>query len=246
MPGEHIYITTRHFVEKMAQKLWCSCSPIKAVEKGLITDFDIRHFGDLIERRHAARIIHNTLLFLNEQDETAYTLARNLRDLYSCRTCVNHIAQVYEKGIMEEWESGAFGLYEKVTDAEAEDMISRIRDKRLRSAKNTDMPKYGTLSFRETVERLKTDRKIWVVDVRTEQEFERGRIAGSIHRPLKELCQNPNCICADKEAVIFLYCSRGHKSRIAAGLLSDNGYKNVYVIPGLEQENYQSLSFISR
>ena len=59
------------------------------------------HPDDYITRKAAARIIHHTLLYLlDEIDVSDIRPANILVDLYDCRTCVLHIAQVYCKGIM--------------------------------------------------------------------------------------------------------------------------------------------------
>jgi len=57
--------------------------------------------GDLLDRRGAARITH---LFIRDvfgiKDLDNINPAEKLRDLYDCRVCVNHIAQIYLRGIM--------------------------------------------------------------------------------------------------------------------------------------------------
>ena len=47
---------------------------------------------ELIRRRTAAGIIHRALRRAGEADEEHTGAALRLRDLYVCRTCVNHIA----------------------------------------------------------------------------------------------------------------------------------------------------------
>ena len=60
-------------------------------------------FGEeATDRKTAAVLLHIFLLTeLKEPDESDISGASILRDLYDCRVCVNHIAQVYLKGIME-------------------------------------------------------------------------------------------------------------------------------------------------
>jgi len=57
--------------------------------------------GDLLDRRGAAKITH---LFIRDvfgiKDLDNINPAEKLRDLYDCRVCVNHIAQIYLRGIM--------------------------------------------------------------------------------------------------------------------------------------------------
>lgn len=56
---------------------------------------------DEITRKNIARIIH--LYLLKEQgipDLQDISKASELRDLYDCRVCANHVAQIYLRGIM--------------------------------------------------------------------------------------------------------------------------------------------------
>ena len=67
----------------------------------VIDNQDFIHPDDYITRKAAARIIHHTLIYLlDEIDVSDIRPANVLVDLYDCRTCVLHIAQVYCKGIM--------------------------------------------------------------------------------------------------------------------------------------------------
>lgn len=186
---------------------------------------------ELIKRRTAAGIIHQVLLCAGEADEEQIGAALRLRDLYVCRTCVNHIAQVYAKGIIAEWGDGFFGVDELITYKEAEEMLHRIMDRQLRRKPELSASAGWTLiMWREAELMLKADRRILLVDVRSEEEYSQGHRKGSINVPLQTLFRNPYCACADRETTVFLYCQRGYKSRIAAGLLAEAGYQNVYVI----------------
>lgn len=55
-----------------------------------------------ITRKNAARIIHMYLKKACEiRDLPDITPAECLRDLYDCKVCANHVAQVYLRGIMD-------------------------------------------------------------------------------------------------------------------------------------------------
>ena len=70
--------------------------------KGWLEDQDERFGNNLLDRRSAARIIHRYMkIELGIPDLEDISAANVLADLYTCRTCVNHIAQVYLRGIME-------------------------------------------------------------------------------------------------------------------------------------------------
>ena len=61
-----------------------------------------------------------------------------------------------------------------------------------------------------------------VIDVRTDHEWDVGRIAGATHLPLDELAQRAGEI--DKERPVLLYCRGGNRSTMAATALADAGY----------------------
>lgn len=194
-------------------------------------DYDTLRGQELISRRTAAGIIHHVLLSQGEEDEEHMEAAFRLRDLYSCRTCVNHIAQVYAKGIMMEWEAAVFGVNEKITGKEAGEILMRARDRQLRIKPEPPGPaRWTTILWQEAEAMLKADRRILLVDVRSEEEYRRGHREGSVNVPLDALLKNPYGVCADRAAAIFLYCQKGYKSRIAAGLLTEAGYVDVHVI----------------
>lgn len=186
---------------------------------------------ELITRKTAAAVIHQALLLAGEADEACIEAAVQLQDLYACKVCVNHIAQVYIKGIMTEWADGLFGVDEKMTRREAEEIRLRVWDKRQRSRPKPPVPAgWKTIMWQEAEQMLKADRKILPVDVRSGEEYAQRHQKGSVNVPLQALFQNPCCVCADRAAVLFLYCRRGYQSRIAASLLTKAGYENVYVV----------------
>ncbi len=73
--------------------------------KGWLQDWDEHDSGRPLDKRTAARIIHQFMkleLGVPEiEDKESYSRAEKLRDLYLCRSCANHIAHVYIRGIME-------------------------------------------------------------------------------------------------------------------------------------------------
>ena len=69
--------------------------------RGWLEDSDERHPETLLNRQTAARIIHQFMVVeLHVSDIADISAAKKLRDLYTCRVCANHIAQVYARGIM--------------------------------------------------------------------------------------------------------------------------------------------------
>jgi rhodanese-related sulfurtransferase len=70
-----------------------------------------------------------------------------------------------------------------------------------------------------------------VIDVRTDHEWDVGRIAGATHLPLDELAQRAGEI--DKERPVLLYCRGGNRSTMAAAALADAGYDAAKLSEGI-------------
>lgn len=101
----------------------------EAIELGIAETEDRMFFDKNIERRTAVRIIHEYMKrCLNLPDLDDISKAEKLKDLYDCHICVNHIAQVFCRGIMSEYKLGEFGLKCYISKEEAEDIAKRIND----------------------------------------------------------------------------------------------------------------------
>ena len=107
--------------------------------RGWLEDSDERHPESLLNRQIAARIIHQFMVVeLYMSDVADISAAEKLRDLYTCRVCANHIAQVYARGIMgaEEVLSGdaaatqsilIFNHLGRMSYREAREAMERLR-----------------------------------------------------------------------------------------------------------------------
>lgn len=101
--------------------------------KGWLEDEDQRFSDRSINRRTAARIIHQFMKTeLKVPDSIDIRLAEELKDLYTCRVCANHIAQVYVRGIMMAQEIEHEGKIVKIfnhLESLERDQILEIFDK---------------------------------------------------------------------------------------------------------------------
>jgi rhodanese-related sulfurtransferase len=88
----------------------------------------------------------------------------------------------------------------------------------------------GNEVSREEAQKLIAD-GAQVVDVRTDHEWEVGRIAGATHLPLDELAQRAGEI--DKERPVLLYCRGGNRSTMAAAALGDAGFDAAKLSEGI-------------
>ncbi|NMA90282.1 MAG: rhodanese-like domain-containing protein [Amphibacillus sp.] len=210
------------------------------IQKGIIEDYDMLNRQNPIERRQVARIVHDTLrLELCEKDEHDWSAAKKLTDIYSCRTCVQHIAQVYVKGIIEADQPNIFNPLGNITKAQATAIILKMVDRSYRNPKtNVSLINSIELTPEQADNLLVNNDGVLLIDVRSNEAYKNGHLAGSINYPLLIINQNPNIIIDDKNRPIILYCQKGYQSKLAADLLVNAGYTKVYTIPGVEQNGY--------
>jgi NADPH-dependent 2,4-dienoyl-CoA reductase/sulfur reductase-like enzyme/peroxiredoxin family protein/rhodanese-related sulfurtransferase/TusA-related sulfurtransferase len=90
---------------------------------------------------------------------------------------------------------------------------------------NGSMP---VLTWRELREKRKED--IFLLDVRTPEEYALGSIEGSVNIPLDELRGHLDELPRDKEIVI--YCSIGLRGYVGLRILKGHGFEQVYNLTG--------------
>ncbi|TYP77464.1 rhodanese-like domain-containing protein [Paenibacillus methanolicus] len=247
------HVTTEQFVTMVIRSSkghieptrvsWSSGYMDYALYKGIIEDYDLTNRSKPIERRSAARIVHEALLTeFGEKDEYEWSAAENLRDLYSCRTCVMHIAQMVVKGIMPGRDPNLFDAAGSLTHAEAAAVVVRMLDREQRIPPTEGRGFQSKhLSPDEASELMLKDPAAMLIDVRTNEDYKRGHIKESICIPLHDLSNNPFSVCVRKDTPLILYCRKGYTSSVAAQALIDAGYSSVYTIPGIEQYPYRLL-----
>jgi phage shock protein E len=67
-----------------------------------------------------------------------------------------------------------------------------------------------------------------VLDVRTEGEFARGKIAGSINLPVDTVECDIQKVVQDKSTIVYVYCLSGSRSVHAVNAMIKHGYTNVF------------------
>ena len=72
-----------------------------------------------------------------------------------------------------------------------------------------------------------------ILDVRTEEEFAEGHIAGAILIPDYEITEKAESVLTDKDQQILVYCRSGRRSKNAASQLVELGYSNVKEFGGI-------------
>jgi len=81
-----------------------------------------------------------------------------------------------------------------------------------------------------------------LLDVRTMEEFNGGRIRDAMLIPVDELASRAEKELPEKSAVILLYCRSGARSARAAKILTDMGYTNIYDFGGIINWPYETAA----
>ena len=78
----------------------------------------------------------------------------------------------------------------------------------------------------EVLKVIQEKKDIMVIDVRTPEEYRRGKIAGSINIPIDSISEQVTTIIPDKNKMIYVYCLSGSRSEAAVEVLQQLGYTN--------------------
>ena len=92
---------------------------------------------------------------------------------------------------------------------------------------------YKHISMDEAAKMMKADKSVVIVDVRTQEEYEKKHVLGAICVPIEDIRANKLDKLPDKNKTLLLYCWTGRRSEDAAALLAKQGYKNIYEFGGL-------------
>jgi rhodanese-related sulfurtransferase len=84
----------------------------------------------------------------------------------------------------------------------------------------------------ETRARLAADNSVRLIDVREDNEWERGRAASSTHLAKGIIERDIEATIPDKSTEVILYCGGGFRSALAADVLQQMGYRNVFSMAG--------------
>ena len=101
---------------------------------------------------------------------------------------------------------------------------------------------YETISTETAKKRLDTEKGIVLLDVRSVAENTEKRIPGSVLIPVEVIKTKVTDKLKDKNAAIFVYCRSGNRSAIAAQVLADMSYTNVYNLGGINNWPYETES----
>ena len=98
--------------------------------------------------------------------------------------------------------------------------------------------KYINVSFQEAKKIIDTQNCIILV-VRTDEEFYTGHAEGAVNLDVDAInSETASEIIPDKTTPILVYCKTGERANLAAEVLSELGYKQIYNIGSLVEWPY--------
>jgi len=95
-----------------------------------------------------------------------------------------------------------------------------------------DLPIQGfnLLSVHDLKSMLEKDEELFILDVRSDEEWESGHIEGARHIYVGHVKDNLDMI--PKQCQVVVYCGSGRRSNIAASVLKMNGYNKIFNVLG--------------
>ncbi len=88
------------------------------------------------------------------------------------------------------------------------------------------------VSVEETRRRIASNKTARLIDVREDNEWESGHAAGAEHLGKGIIERDIESEVSNKSTELILYCGGGYRSALAADVLQQMGYTNVYSMAG--------------
>lgn len=99
-----------------------------------------------------------------------------------------------------------------------------------------------TLDIEQLRQRLSREPKPRLLDVRKQEEFDKGHIAGALNIPLETLASRIDELAPWRDSPLLLICTTDRRSRTAARWLAKAGFSDLQVVTGgMEQWRKQAL-----
>ncbi len=92
---------------------------------------------------------------------------------------------------------------------------------------------YQHLNQDEALKIMQTQNDIIILDVRTQEEYDKKHIPNAVLLPIDEIRKGNFAPLKDKKQKILVYCWTGRRAEDSAKLLAENGYSNVFEFGGL-------------
>ena len=107
----------------------------------------------------------------------------------------------------------------------------------------TENPKeaiYMNITAEQAKQMMDTESGYIILDVRTQEEYDEAHIPGAIVIPNTELEARAESELPDKDQMILVYCRSGRRSKLAADILVELGYTNIYEFGGIIDWPYET------
>ena len=88
------------------------------------------------------------------------------------------------------------------------------------------------VSVDDTQARMQSDNAVQLIDVREDDEWRAGHAAGATHLGKGIIERDIEAEVPDKATELILYCGGGYRSALAADVLQQMGYTNVFSMAG--------------
>ena len=98
---------------------------------------------------------------------------------------------------------------------------------------------YMNINAEEAKKIMDTESGYVILDVRTQEEYDEAHIPGAIVIPNTEIEARAESELPDKDQMILVYCRSGRRSKLAADILVELGYTNIYEFGGIIDWPYE-------
>jgi rhodanese-related sulfurtransferase len=85
---------------------------------------------------------------------------------------------------------------------------------------------YRNIASPEAKKIIDQKKNVYLLDVRTREEYRQARLKGSVLIPINEIERRLNEVPRNRPVIV--YCAVGSRSNLVAGFLSSKGYGEVY------------------
>ena len=99
---------------------------------------------------------------------------------------------------------------------------------------------YMNINAEEARKIMDTESGYIILDVRTQEEYDEAHIPGAIVIPNTEIEARAESELPDKDQMILVYCRSGRRSKLAAEILVELGYTNIYEFGGIIDWPYET------
>lgn len=103
---------------------------------------------------------------------------------------------------------------------------------------------FKSITPAKAYELLKNNKEVFLLDVRTPDEFSQERIKGATLIPLQVLSQSLSKLDKVKNKKILVYCRSGNRSVSASRILAKNGFIPLNLKGGIGLWEHEGLSVI--